>query len=93
MPLCSCTNAYNSKLENSLDEIPPVTKKEVNFRPNQAWFNAELKTLKRKKHQRERKYKKDQSDCNYKKYRKQKSIYCSNLKQTKINYYSQVLQF
>ena len=93
MPLCSCVNAYNSKLQNSLNKIAPVTKKEVNSRPNQPWFNAELRTLKRKKNQTERKYKKDQNDCNYEKYRKQKSIYYSNLKQTRINYYSQVLQF
>ena len=93
MPLCFYINAYNSKLQNSLDEIAPVTKKEVNFRPNQPWFNAEVRTLKRKKRQTERKYKKDQNDCNYKKYGKQKSIYYSNLKQTRINYYLQVLQF
>ena len=49
MPLCSCINAYNYKLQNSLDKIVLVTKKEVNSRPNQPWFNAELRTLKRKK--------------------------------------------
>ena len=70
MPLCSCINAYNSKLQNSSEEIAPVTKKEVNSRPNQSWFNAELRTVKRKKRQGERKYKKDQNDCNYEKYRK-----------------------
>ena len=41
MPLCSCINAYNSKLQNSLDEIASVTKKEVNSRKNQPCFNAE----------------------------------------------------
>ena len=49
MLLCSYINAYNSKLQNSLDKIAPVTKKEVNSRPNQPWLNAELRTLKRKK--------------------------------------------
>ena len=93
MLLCSCINAYDSKLQNSLDEIASVTKKKVNFRKNQPCFNTELRTLKRKKRQTERKYKKDQNNCNYDKYRKQKSIYNSNLKQARINYYSQVLQF
>ena len=65
MLLCSYINAYNSKLQNSLDEIAPVTRKEVNSRPNQPWLNAEPRTLKRKKRQTERNYKKDQNDCNY----------------------------
>ena len=42
-----------------LDEIALSTKKEVNSRPNQPWFNAELRILKRKKCQTERKYQKN----------------------------------
>ena len=92
MFLCICINTDNSKSQSSLDKIASDTKKEVNSRPNQPWFNAKLRILKRKKHQTERKYKKGQNDFNYEKYRKQKSIY-SNLKKTRINYYSEVLQF
>ena len=60
-------------------------------RPNQLWFNSELKSLKQKKWLAERKLKKYQSQVNHKNLNKQNPIDFPTLKLTRIDYNAKIL--
>ena len=49
MSLASCINEYNYGSITSLDEISPLVKRTIKYRPYQCRFNDELRELKKKK--------------------------------------------
>ena len=75
-----------------MDEISPLVKRTIKYRPYQCWFNDELRELKKKKRKLERKFKKNSNNQNYAEYKKQKLLYYFSLKQTRTAYYSGILQ-
>ena len=56
MSLASCINEYNYEIKTSLDEISPLIKRTIKYRPYQCWFNDELRELKKKKQKLKRKF-------------------------------------
>ena len=91
LTLDQCIEMYNSTIKQSLNGLAPAVERMIKPRPNQPWFNSELKLLKRKKRQAERKLKKCHSQVNLQNLNKQKHIYFSTLKLTRIEYNAKVL--
>ena len=92
MSLALCINEYNYGIKTSLNEISPLVKRILKYRPYQCWFNDKVRELKKKKRKLKRKFEKNSNNQNYAEYKKQKLLYCSSPKQTRTAYYSGILQ-
>ena len=91
LSLNECIEMYNSTIEQSLNELAPVVETMIKPRPNQPWFNSELKSLKRKKRRAEKKFKSCNSQANLEKLNEQRRIYFSTLKSARIEYNAKVI--
>ena len=91
LTLDQCIEMYNSTIKQSLNDLAPAVERMIKPRPNQPWCNSELKLLKRKKWQAERKLKKYHCKVNFQNLNKQKHLYFSTLKLTRIKYNAKAL--
>ena len=80
-------DGYSKTLSAILNKICPEEHKTVRPRPLQAWFNDELRQLKRNKRSAERKWKKFKSATNKEEYNNIKRLYHSAIKSARLNFY------
>ena len=84
----ACVEVYNSTLRLALDKQSPVISKTVRKRPNQKWFNSNLREMKRQKRAVEREWKKNPTSQLFDKLKDIKNQYkcaCFNTRTTYIS--------
>ena len=84
-------DGYSKTLSAILNKLCPEQHKTVRPRPLQAWFNEELRQLKRNKRSAERNWKKLRSPTNKEKYQTIKKLYHSAIKLARLNFYKKSL--
>ena len=83
--------SYNATLSDICNRVSPVVVKIVKERTQQVWYTAELQKEKREKRKAERKYIKHRSEINGTDYKRLCDIYYTNVKETRCNYYANII--
>ena len=91
LPVDDMVKIYNECLSDICNKVTPVVIKNVRERTQQVWYTHELQDQKREKRRAERKYLKQQSSENLYSYKEKCENYYSNIKNTRTEYYKNVL--
>ena len=88
-----CVNLYNSEITTIIDRLCPEKLRVFKRDQTKRWFTDDLRSLKQKKRQLERKMKKSPtSEKIAEEYRKAKNFYTLSLKRARINFFSQKIK-
>ena len=79
---------YNDTLRNILDNHAPITEKNIIIWPNTSWYNSQIRQLKVQSRRLERKWKKCETDENWKNYRKHCELISNTIKDCITGFYS-----
>ena len=84
-------SAYNTKLENLLDQHAPVTTRYVHVRKKVAWFDQDARKMKRELRHIERKWKKTGVQADRDHFRAAKKAYRKHLQQMKVVHFREAI--
>ena len=84
-------NIYNNVIFDICENVSPVEVKQVKERTAQCWFNDDLKVKKLNKRRSERKFVKNKNAANENDYKQKCKMYYDAVRNTRSNYYSNIL--
>lgn len=87
----SLVNSYSTELTRILDEHAPVIEKTIKPKPKVPWFDADTKTLQRKKRHLERKWRKTNNSADWENYKTCRNTFSKCIYAQKVSFYQQAV--